>query len=132
MWVARKIAATTRALSQRQAAEIDDRLVEAAATLPASRLLRVVEAMVLAADDTGADAAREEAMKGRFVTVQPGHRARHQGSLRPARRGRRLSAWTPRSTGWPGSSPPEATCRPSTYADRRPWAGWPTRPPRSG
>ena len=69
VWVARKIAAATRPLSQRQAAEIDDRLVEVAATLPPSRLLRLVEAMVLAANDTGADAAREAAMKQRFVTI---------------------------------------------------------------
>ena len=69
VWVARKIAAATRRLSQRQAAEIDDRLVEVAASLPPTRLLRVVEAMVLAADDTGADAARQAALKGRFVTI---------------------------------------------------------------
>ena len=66
--MARKIAAATRPLSQRQAAEIDDRLAEVDATLPPSRLLRVVEAMVLAAD-TDADAAREAAMKQRFVTI---------------------------------------------------------------
>ncbi len=69
VWVTRKIAAATRALSQRQAAEIDDRLVEVAGSLPPSRLLRVVEAMVLAADDTGADAARAAALTGRFVRV---------------------------------------------------------------
>ena len=69
VWVARKIAAGTRRLSQRQAAEIDDRLVEVAASLPPSRLLRVVEAMVLAADDQGADEVRQAALKGRFVTI---------------------------------------------------------------
>jgi hypothetical protein len=69
VWVARKIAAASRELSQRQVAEIDDRLVEVAASLPPSRLLRVVEAMVLAADDDSADAAREAALTGRFVTV---------------------------------------------------------------
>jgi hypothetical protein len=68
-WLARKVAATTRELSMAQVAEIDARLADVAASLPPSRLLRLVEAMVLAADDDAADAAREAAMQGRFVTI---------------------------------------------------------------
>ena len=68
-WVARKVAALTRALSWAQVAEVDTRLAEVAASLPPSRLLRLVEAMVLAADDEEADAARDAARQGRFVTL---------------------------------------------------------------
>jgi len=67
-WVARKAAALTRRLSLAQVEELDARLANVASSLPPARLLRVVEAMVLAADE-GADDAREAALKGRFVTV---------------------------------------------------------------
>ena len=56
-WVARKVATLTRRLSSAQVAEVDARLAEVAASMPPSRLLRLVEAMVLAADDEEADAA---------------------------------------------------------------------------
>ncbi len=67
-WVARKIAATTRRLTWSQVREVDERLADVAATLPPSRLLRLVEAMVLAADEQ-AEEAREAALRARFVTV---------------------------------------------------------------
>lgn len=68
-WVARKIASLTRHLTSLQAAEIDQRLATDAATLPTSRLLRLVEAMVLAADDETADAERAKATDTRFATL---------------------------------------------------------------
>lgn len=67
-WVARKIASLTRPLSTAQVTEVDLRLAEVATSLPPSRLLRLVEAMVLAADE-GADAERERQLRTRFVTV---------------------------------------------------------------
>jgi hypothetical protein len=69
VWVARRIAKATRQVSQRQAAEIDDRLVAVAASLPPSRLLTLLESLVLACDTPAEDDARETELRQRFVTV---------------------------------------------------------------
>ena len=78
-WVARKIASLTRHLTSLQAAEIDRRLSADAATLPTARLLRLVEALVLAADDETADAERARATHTRFATLDRAakHGTRH-------------------------------------------------------
>lgn len=68
-WVARKIAGMTRHLSRAQAREIDQRIAEEAFGLPVSRLLNLVEAMVLAADNAAAEEDRKNALKQRFVTI---------------------------------------------------------------
>ncbi|GAB3766195.1 hypothetical protein FB382_001928 [Nocardioides ginsengisegetis] len=68
-WVARKVASLTRGLTSLQVAEVDRALADVAATLPPSRLLRTVEAMVLAADNETADREREGATDTRFATL---------------------------------------------------------------
>lgn len=73
-WVARKIARATRGLSGVQIAEVDRRLAEVATTLPTSRLLDLVEAMVLAATDELADQDRKRRLAARFVTISDGRR----------------------------------------------------------
>jgi len=73
-WVARKIARTTRDLTGAQIATVDSRLAEVAETLPPSRLLTLVEAMVLAATDEAVDADRQERLDRRFVAFNDGNR----------------------------------------------------------
>jgi hypothetical protein len=68
-WVACKVASMTHHLGKRQAAEIDRRLAEEAADLPPSRLLNLVEAMVVAADNEAADKDRDDALAERFVNI---------------------------------------------------------------
>jgi hypothetical protein len=71
-WVARKIARMTRHLTLATAAVIDARIAgdtDDAATLPPSRLLDLVEGMVLAADNKSADDERDKGLGKRFVTI---------------------------------------------------------------
>jgi len=68
-WVVRKIARATLPVTQRQANEIDDRLVAVAADLPPGRLLTLTDAMVLACDTAAEGAARERELSRRFVRV---------------------------------------------------------------
>lgn len=78
VWVARKVAKMTRDLTPAEVAVIDARIAgdtEDAVTLPPSRLLGLVEAMVLAAQAAQEDEERDDAMAQRFVTVSA-HKSR--------------------------------------------------------
>jgi len=68
-WVARKIAKATREVSPAQAAEIDARLSEVAGSLPAGRLLTLLDSLVLACDTAAEDERRAEEQESRFVHV---------------------------------------------------------------
>jgi hypothetical protein len=71
-WVAGKVARMTRHLTKATAAVIDARIAgdtDDAATLAPSRLLDLVEGMVLAADNATADEERDKALGKRFVTI---------------------------------------------------------------
>lgn len=59
-WVARKITALTRELSDPGARWVDDELADCIATLPTGRLLSLAEAKVTAADPALADAKAEQ------------------------------------------------------------------------
>lgn len=67
VWVARKIAAATHALSEDRARWVDASIAEVLATLPPGRLLRLVEARVVEADQALADRLAEEAAATRSV-----------------------------------------------------------------
>ena len=73
-WVARKIARATRELTGVQVAEVDRQLADIAATLPPSRLLEKVDAMVLAADDEARDDLRQAQLDHRCAVVSSGRR----------------------------------------------------------
>jgi hypothetical protein len=66
-WVARKIASMTRHLSRKAAAYVDAAIADHLESLPAGRLLALVEAKVIEADPTRAEQARREAEQARFV-----------------------------------------------------------------
>lgn len=68
-WVARKIAKLTRHLDRAVVAEIDRRIGEEAHGLPTSRLLDLVEAMVMAADHDASEEERQDGLARRFVTI---------------------------------------------------------------
>jgi hypothetical protein len=71
-WVGRKIARATRELDQGSAMNLDAALADALGSLPPGRLLSLVEARVIEADQAAADAKAEEASRHRFVHA--GHR----------------------------------------------------------
>ncbi len=70
-WVARKVAAKIRGLDAAAAARVDAYLAPAAATLSPGRLLRAVDAAVLAADPDRAEADAEAAACRRGFWVAP-------------------------------------------------------------
>lgn len=67
LWVARKIAAATSGLSEEHAGWVDAAIADVLGTLPPGRLLRVVEARVVEADQSLADRKAEEAAAARSV-----------------------------------------------------------------
>jgi hypothetical protein len=67
VWVARKIAAGTRDLSEERAQWVDGVIAELLGTLPAGRLLQVVEGRVVEADQALADRKAEQAAAARVV-----------------------------------------------------------------
>jgi hypothetical protein len=66
-WVGRKIAKATRELTRAQAGQVDTAIGEALGSLPPGRLLSLVEARVIEADQAAADAKAEEARRHQFV-----------------------------------------------------------------
>ncbi|MCW2782488.1 MAG: hypothetical protein JWR35_2937, partial [Marmoricola sp.] len=74
-WVGRKIAKATRELTRAQAGQVDTAILEALGSLPPGRLLGLVEARVIEADQAASDAKAEEASRHRFVHA--GHRIDH-------------------------------------------------------
>ncbi len=71
VWVARKIAAATSALTDEQARWVDAAVADVLATLPPGRLLRLVEARVVEADPALAQRKAEEAAAARSVWLSP-------------------------------------------------------------
>ena len=67
VWVARKIAAATSRLTGDQARWVDESLAEVVGTLPSGRLLRLVEARVVQADQALADRLAQERASTRSV-----------------------------------------------------------------
>jgi hypothetical protein len=70
LWVARKVASTTRKLDP-QAAGLVDRAVASAIDQGPGRLLAIAEAKVIEADTEQARAEREEGRRRRYVAVTP-------------------------------------------------------------
>lgn len=71
VWVARKIAAATNGLSEDRARWVDAVIADLLGTLPPGRLLRVVEARVVEADQALAERKAEEAATTRSVWLSP-------------------------------------------------------------
>ncbi len=71
VWVARKIAAATSDLTDEEARWVDGSVAEVLGTLPTGRLLRLVEARVVEADQALADRKAEEAAAARGVWLSP-------------------------------------------------------------
>ena len=69
VWVARKIAAATSDLSEDQARWVDAAVADVLGTLPIGRLLRLVDARVVEADQAMAERKAEEAAATRHVWV---------------------------------------------------------------
>lgn len=72
VWVARKIAAVTSDLSEDKARWVDAAIADLLGTLPPSRLLRLVEARVVEADQALADQKADQAAASRSVWLSPG------------------------------------------------------------
>ncbi len=75
VWVARKIATATADLSDEQARWVDAAIAEVVTTLPPGRLLDVVAARVVQADQALADRKAEEAAAARMVWTSRTDRA---------------------------------------------------------
>ncbi len=84
VWVARKIAAATADLTDDQAQWVDAAVAEVVGTLPPARLLALVAARVVQADQALAERKAEQAACARMVWTSRPRRARHPG---PGRQG---------------------------------------------
>ena len=71
VWVARKIAAATTDLTDDQARWVDTTVAEVVATLPPARLLALVAARVVQADQALAERQAEQAATARMVWTSP-------------------------------------------------------------
>ena len=75
-WVARKIVGLTACLGHEQARWVDEQIADIVGTLPAARLLKVVEARVAEADPALADQPSRRASEVARRVAGPRHRSR--------------------------------------------------------